>query len=133
MSNFKTLIAELEILITDSYESGVSMEQAERLAGRFLTAQMLVSSELRKADLSSRMRKTGLKAVRAATYLEQVEKNEKKPSDVLINSIVDTSTDVIAEQHGLDESEVDRDELERLYSIYQNAHIHFRTIAKGTM
>jgi len=109
------------------------MEQAERLAGRFLTAQMLVSSELRKADLSSRMRKTGLKAVRAATYLEQVEKNEKKPSDVLINSIVDTSTDVIAEQHGLDESEVDRDELERLYSIYQNAHIHFRTIAKGTM
>jgi hypothetical protein len=125
--------AELESLIIASYESGVTLPEAEQLAGRFLAAQLRVSEELRKTDLDSRMKKSGVKSLRAAAYLDECSKVEKKPSDVLLGAIVDSSPTVLEEQGAFDEAETARDELERLYSIYQNAHIHFRTIAKGSM
>jgi Lon protease-like protein len=130
---FQQMNAELEALIIASYESGVTLPEAEQLAGRFLAAQLRVSEELRKADLDSRMKKTGVKSLRAAVYLEECGKTEKKPSDVLLGAIVDSSPAVSSEQSAFDEAEAAKDELERLYSIYQNAHIHFRTIAKGSL
>jgi hypothetical protein len=131
MSNFKTLIAELEILITDSYESGVTLTEAEALASRFLAAQLRVSEELRKADLDARMRKTGVKAARAATYLAEVQKTEKKPSDSLLGALVDSDEQVQTIQNDYDSAEVEKAELERIFSVLQNAHVHFRQVSKG--
>lgn len=132
MSAFKTLCLELETSIQTSYEAGVSMEEAEKLASKFLYAQMQVSNELRKADLDSRMQKSGLKAIRSTIYLDEVSKADKKPSDVLLEAIVNINEVVQGQQNALDLSEVTRDELNRYYSIFQNAHIHFRSIAKGS-
>lgn len=129
--DFKKLQEKLEDHIKDSYENGISMLQAERLAGEFLYGQLVVSTELTKLDLDSRMRKSGVKAIRAAIYLEECQKEAKKPTESMLTAIIDSNVDVIQQQNELDQIESDRDELKRLLDVYSNSHIHFRTICKG--
>lgn len=130
--SFKELCDILEQKIKDSYEQGVTGTEAERLAGEFLFAQLKVSEELKTSDLNSRMRKSGLKAVRAAFYLDIVQKSEKRPTEAQTAAMVDVNPVVQEEQDSFDKAEVDRDSLERYYNIFAAAHIHFRTISKGT-
>lgn len=132
MSNFKQLCDRLEAQIVTSYESGVTLDQAEKLAGEFLYAQMAVSNELKKADLSARMRKSGVKAIRAALYTEARTKTEKT-TEAAITALLDSNELVANEQQSYDEAEVERDELERLYNIFQQAHVYFRQLAKGNL
>lgn len=122
---------ELEKIIQNAYENGITLDDAERLAARFLHAQLKVSTELSRLELDSRMRKSGLKAVRAAVYLEEATKGDKKPSDVMLQAIVDRDKMVQDEQDAFDRAESSKNELERIYSVYQNAHIYFRGVAKG--
>lgn len=131
MSNFKNLCKALEEKIQNSYQEGVTLEQAEKLAGEFLHAQMIVSEELRKADLDSRMRKSGVKAVRAAIYLDTVSKADKKPTEAQIEHTINVNELVTGEQQAFDQAEVNRDELSRYYDIFLNSHIFFRSISKG--
>ena len=132
MSKFKDLCDQLEAAIESSYTDGVSLEEAERLAGRFLGAQLAVSAELKKYSLDARMRKSGLKAVRSAVYLAEVQKNEKKPTETMLASLVDTHEVVQSEQTALDTAEVEREDLERYFDVFGNAHIFFRGVAKGS-
>jgi hypothetical protein len=129
--NFKELCAELEVSIQSAYTTGVTMEDAEKLAAKFLYGQMAVSAELRKSALDARMRKTGLKAIRAKMYLEEVAKSERKPSDVLLDHMLNENEVVIQAQTELDEAESNREELERYYDMLTNGHIYFRGVAKG--
>jgi hypothetical protein len=128
---FKEFCEKLETKIQKTYEQGVGLEEAERLAGEFLSAMIRISRELETQDLDSRMRKSGLKAVRGAAYLDIVSKGEKKPTESHISALIDTDKLVNDEQTGLDRAEASRDNLERYYNIFQNAHLHFRAIAKG--
>lgn len=132
MSNFNKFCKDLETKIQNSYEKGVSIEQAEKLAGEFLKAQMVVSDELKTSDLDSRMRKSGLKAVRAAVYMDAATKSDKKPTEAALESILNTNELVQNEQDALDKAEVDRDSLKRYYDIFREAHIYYRGIAKGS-
>lgn len=131
MSKFKLLLKELETQIETSYNEGITLEEAEKLAGKFLTAQFLVSQELKKADLDSRMRRSGVKAVRAAIYMEAATKTDKKPSDVMLQALVDMNELVQGEQRSFDEAEAEHDDLERQYSIFREGHIYFRTLSRG--
>jgi hypothetical protein len=78
------------------------------------------------------MKKSGVKAIKASVYLDEVKKNDKKPSDVMLNAIVDTNELVIGEQERLDRADVYVALLNNYMSIFGNAHIHFRSIAKGS-
>lgn len=127
----KKLLQELETEIVNAYESGTTVLEAEKLAAKFLHAQMQISSSLRTSDLDARMRKSGLKTMRSAIYLDIVQKNEKKPTEAQITAMIDTNELVSGEQERLDSAEVDRDELERYYNIFGNAHIFFRGVSKG--
>jgi len=129
--NFQQLCEELEAEIQDSFKVGVTADDAEKLAGKFLYAMMQASEQLRKTDLDSRMKKTGVKAIRAAIYMEAATKDPKKPSDVMLEAIVNQNDIVQGEQNSLDEAEVNHDDLERYYNIFKEAHVHFRGIAKG--
>lgn len=129
--SFIKLCEELTKDIKDSYESGVTMEGAENLAAKFLYAQIQVSEELKSADLDSRMRKSGLKAIKAALYMEAATKTDKKPSDSFLENLITTDKIVSAQQNNYDESECNKEELERYYNIFREAHIYFRGIAKG--
>lgn len=129
--NFQSRIKDLQQKIQDSYESGVTLDQAEKLAAEFLHAQIQISEELRNTELDARMKKSGIKAVRATAYLEIVSGSDKKPTEAGISAIID-SDDIVKIQQGLlDTAEVNKADLERYYDIFQNAHIYFRGISKG--
>ena len=130
MNKFQALCEELTNQIQESYETGVTIEEAEKLAAKFLYAQIQVSEELRKSDLDARMRKSGTKTIKATVYLEAALKDPKKPSDVLLGALVDTNELVIGEQKRLDEAEVLKSSLDNYMSIFNNAHIYFRNIGK---
>ena len=95
-------------------------------------SQLIISKELAALDLDARMRKSGVKAIRGAVYLEEARRGDKKPSDTMLTAFVDTSDLVTGEQKRLDEAEVKKAELERIFDILTNGHIHYRTIAKGS-
>lgn len=128
---FEELCTQLTDKIKQSYEEGVTVEQAEKLAAEFLYGQICVGTELKNADLDARMRKTGVKAIKASVYMEGATAGDKKPSDTLLNAQVDLNEIVQKEQDSLDKAEVRRDELKNLLSVFHEAHIHFRSIAKG--
>lgn len=130
-SQLKSLCAELTIDIQDAYEQGITLEAAEKLAAKFLYGQIQVAEALQVMDLDSRMKKNGLKAVKAAVYMENATKGDKKPSDVMLNAIVDRDDLVIGEQNRFDEAEVVKQSLENYYGIFKDAHIYFRGISKG--
>lgn len=129
---FQELCNQLETKIQKTYESGVSLEEAEKLAAEFLYAQFKVSAELKVTDLDARTKKSGLKAVRAAAYMAAAATGDKKPTEAAIAAMVDTNQMVSTEQDGLDMAEVTRADLERYYDIFLNAHIYFRGVAKGS-
>jgi|WetSurMetagenome_2_1015567.scaffolds.fasta_scaffold581131_1 hypothetical protein len=129
--NFKDFCESMEKKIVDSYESGVSLVEAEKLAGEFLYAQIRVSDQLKTADLDSRMRKSGLKAIRAALYLDACSKADKKPTEAQLTAMLDTNEIVAAEQNSFDEAEVKRDAMDRYYNIFQSAHVYFRQLSRG--
>lgn len=131
-SELTKLIEELTGLIKSSYEESITVSEAEKLAGRFLEAQLQLTKALSSADLDSRMKKSGLKALKAGTYLEAATGGEKKPSDTLLNNIVDDNDAVKLAQAEFDSAEVYKDELYNYFSIFRESHIHFRTIARGS-
>lgn len=122
---------ELEDIIKNSYEEGVTVEQAERYAAQFLYAQMQIANDLRELDLDMRMKKSGLKAVKAAVYLDHATKSEKKPSDSFIQAYVDSNPVVEKEQENFDAVESVLESLKMYSHIFKEAHIYFRGIAKG--
>lgn len=122
----------LEKKIQNSYEQGTTLEEAEKLAAEFLHAQISITDELKAKDLDARMRKSGLKAVRAALYTKLASNPEgKKPTEAAIDAMITSETLVQSEQDELDKAEVERDRLERYYNIFQNSHIFYRGVAKG--
>lgn len=122
---------ELTEIIQNAYETSVTLQEAERLAARFLHAQVQVAEELRTSDLNARMRKSGLKAIKSAIRMEEVRKYEKKPTEGALEDLVNTSSLVASEQEALDVAEVDRDLLQNYLNIFNDAHIYFRSISKG--
>lgn len=128
---FLSLCEELVNDIKNAYESSPTLEEAEKLAAKFLYAQVMVGNELRQADLDARMKKSGVKAVRAAVYMAAATKGDKKPSDVMLEATVNMDELVQGEQTSFDEAEVHKDQLYNYLNVFKEAHIYFRGIAKG--
>lgn len=128
---FMAFCRKLEAKIKAAYEGGTTLDQAEKLAAEFLHAQIVVGAELQSADLDARMKKSGVKAIRAAVYLDGATKGEKKPSDTLLEAVINSDKIVQGEQDSLDLAEVRRNTMENYMSIFREAHIFFRGIAKG--
>lgn len=122
---------ELEADIQSAYETGPTIEEAEKLAAKFLKGRLEAGKMCRNAALDARMRKAGLKAVKAAVYLEAATKTDKKPSDVMLTALVDSSELVAGEQTRFDTAEVDAEELENFKDVLKEAHIYFRGLSRG--
>lgn len=130
--SFKVLCDKLESKIIKAYTEGVTMDEAEKLAGEFLHGMIQASNELQKADLNARMRKTGLKAIQGAIYKDEATKSDKKPTEAMLTALINQNEIVQSEQKDFDEAEVNRDALERYYNIFREGHIFTRGIAKGS-
>jgi hypothetical protein len=133
MTKFDELYEELKEKIVESFENGVTLDEAEKLSFKFLYAQLMLSSELKKTALDARMRKSGVKSIRAAIYLDIVQKSDKKPTEAQITAMLDSDTIVAGEQQAYDEAEVAAEELERNHRTFENAHVLYRKIIGGRM
>jgi hypothetical protein len=127
---FKEYCNQLEEVIANSYKRGTNATDAESFAAQFLQAQIKVSQELAKVDMDSRTRKSGVKAVRAAVYLDIVQNSDKKPTEAQLSALVDTNDIVQGEQKSYDEAESYKEELERYYNIFRETHLFFRALMK---
>lgn len=123
---------ELVTIVRAAYESGTTMEEAERHAARFLEAQLNVAAELATLDLDARMKKNGMKAARAQVYIDLCAKNEKKPSDTFLDQQVTLDKQVNVQVDLYEKADARRENLMLYLGIFKDAHIYFRTIAKGT-
>lgn len=117
--------------IQETYESGITLDQAERFASELLGGMLGVSTELSRKDLDARMKKTAIKALRAALYENACKGHEKKPTEGTLTALLDSNELIIGEQNRLDEAEVEVLELKRTYDIFNNAHVHYRNVSKG--
>jgi hypothetical protein len=114
-----------------AYEEGVSIEEAERLAAKFLGAQMKVAEELASVDLDARMKKNGMKATRSAVYMAAATAVEKKPSEGFLENTVNLDKMVQGAQERFDAADARKEALSIYLGIFKDAHIYFRGIAKG--
>ncbi len=122
---------ELSTDVQRAYEEGVTVEEAERLAAKFLVAQMNVAAELASVDLDSRMKKNGVKALKSAVYMAAATAGEKKPSEGFLENHVNMSDLVQGEQNSYDAADARKESLGIYLSIFKDAHIYFRGVAKG--
>ncbi len=123
---------ECEENIKEAYEHGVAPPHAIKMAARFLHAQIKAGEVFKDADLDARMKKAGLKAIKASVYLGEAGKSEKKPSDVMLSALVDQHEKVRAAQKDLDTAEVYRDEIQNYLNVFREGHIYFRKIGGDT-
>lgn len=117
--------------IIKSSEEGVTIPEAERLAGTSLAIMAELSVDLREADKDRRMRKRGVKAIKSAVRMEEIKKHDKKPTEGYLDDTVNLSELVSGEEASFDDSEINKEELERQYGIVKEAHLFFRGISKG--
>jgi len=132
MKDLTAYYEELSADIQKAYEGGTTLEEAERLAAKFLGAQMWLVPELQRAGLDARMRKAGVKAIKSAVRIEEIKKFDKKPTEGALEDAVNLNELVRGEQTALDEAEVLVEMLNNYLSIFTNSHIFFRGIAKGS-
>lgn len=128
---FLSFCEELTNQIKSTYTEGTTLDEAEKLAAKFLHAQLMVSEQLSKADLDARMKRTGVKAVKAAVYMAEATKSEKKPTEAMLSALIDSNELVAEEQNAYDEAEVLKNSLENYFLIFKEAHIYYRGISKG--
>ena len=131
MTDFKTFCEELTKDIQTAYEGSVTLDDAEKLAAKFLLAQIKVGQTLATYDLDARIRKSGLKAVKSAVYMEAATKDPKKPTEAALQAIVDMDKIVMGEQEAFDTAEVTRNELVNFLSVCKDSHIYFRGLSRG--
>lgn len=122
---------ELEKNIQDAYEAEITMQDAEKLAAKFLGAMMQVNKFLRPAVLDSKMRKSGLKAICSAVRVAEIQKHDKKPTEGALDDAVNLEEVVQKEREAQDVAEADTEMLKNYMDIFKEAHVYFRGIAKG--
>lgn len=123
-----------EVLVEEikkTYEVGVSLDEAERLAALALLAADELNRDLRGCDLDVRMRKSGLKAIKATVRSNEISKHDRKPSEGVLEDVVALDPTTREEQDAFDRAEAHKNYLENNLSVANNGHIYYRGIAKG--
>lgn len=121
----------LRAIVERAHAEGTTLDEAEKLAARFLAAQMQVAEELASLDLEARVKKNGLKAIKSAAYMAEATKGEKKPSEGFLENVVNLDKTVAVAQDTFDRADARKESLLLYMGIFKDAHIYFRGIAKG--
>lgn len=117
--------------IVKAYEEGISMEDAERNAARCLDVQIELNEKIKASALDARMKKNGYKTHRATEYLKIVQGSEKKPTESQIDAMLTVNTDVCRAQDDYEAADIEVEALKRYFDIFKDAHIFFRSVARG--
>jgi hypothetical protein len=130
-SGLEGRFAVLRKAVEDAYSHGVSIEDAERMAAQTLSAQLDIAAALATADLDSRMKKNGMKTMKAKVYMEEIGKHDKKPSEGFLDQAVALDQTVAAATDMYEQADAYKEELTLYFGIFKDAHIFFRGISKG--
>lgn len=130
--HIQDLCEELTQDIQKAYEETVSVPEAEKLAAKFLKAQLIIAAELCVLNLDARMKKSGTKAVKGAVYMEAATKEAKKPSDVMLEHMINMNELVASQQESFDEAECEVEALQNYLNIFKESHVYFRLLSKST-
>lgn len=130
-STLQDEFAELAQIVARAYDEGVTLEEAERLAAKALGVQLAIAERLKVADLDTRMKKNGLKATRARSYMAEATKGEKKPSEGFLENHVNMDVTVQTAANDYESADAETQSLTLYLGIFKDAHIYFRGIAKG--
>lgn len=131
MKTINDVVGELKDILEKAYEHGLTFQEAEKVASQTLSLRIALADELRAVDLDAKMKKHGVKAVRAAVYMEEIKKHEKKPAEAYLDNAVNLSPLVEQEERAYATAQVNCDHLVTYLDIMKDAHIFFRTVAKG--
>lgn len=122
---------QLKAEVAKIYLEGITMGEAEKLAAKFLHAQMQVSELIQGRDLDTRLKKSGVETIESQVLLEETRKHEKKPSESILNATAATDLTVNAAKDSYYRAVTETEGLKRLYDMLHEAHIYCRGIAKG--
>lgn len=125
------LCSELKSIIEKAYTEGVTVMESERLAALTLSTRLELADMIKVKDLDARMKKNGVKVVRANAYMNEITEHEKKPSEGYLDHAINQDPLVRAEEKQYAEAEVECDRLTTYNDVFKDAHIYFRSIAKG--
>lgn len=124
MSDFKEYIEKYQALLPVG--TSISYTEAEKRAGLFLEAQATITDW--RHTLSSE--KIRLLSVQTAVYAEKMAAGTAKT--VTENKLTaEASAEYTKAREDLEHIENDLSYLKAFYDIFQNAHIFYRTMAKG--
>src|ERR1035437_7680428 len=90
MNHFESICKELSQTIERVYNEGCTILEAERLAARTLSVRMVLADDIKTKDLDARMKKHGVKAIRAKAYMDELVKYDKKPAETFLENAVNT-------------------------------------------
>lgn len=117
--------------IKSVYFNSPTPKDAEQLATKLLYTQIEIGQRLRAAELDFRMKRAGLKTIRSAVYLEECRKSDKKPTETMLECLINTSPLVTDAQSSLDYAEALKNELDNLLNVARESHIFLRALSKG--
>jgi hypothetical protein len=126
----KDLIEQLQKRVSEVYENGTTVSQSEEITHELADAEFKLVTMITPLDLDARMRRHGVKQIRAAVYLDIIKNSEKKPTEAQIAAMVDSDSLVSDAQKGYDGAEAALAEAERLLDAVHNSQVVFRTLMK---
>lgn len=127
MNKYNQLIKEVEAVA----DQGITLDHAERVAGLALSTMNQLSEQLLITERNRRMRKAGLKAIKAATRQEEIKKHDRKPTESQLDDVLALNALVQQEEDGFDDAEVETELLERQFGIAKECHLYFRSVSRG--
>jgi len=128
INSYESLVEEIQ----KASEEGITIEHAERVAGKSLFVMNALSEQLTFLDKDRRMRKRGLKAIKSAVRVEEIKKFDKKPTEGQLEDAVNLNSLVASEEEAYDDAETHSAEADRQFGIAKESHLYFRSISKGT-
>lgn len=118
----------------DSLSAGTFDEdESSNMAALCLLAQASLLADLAAADLRSRALKRDIDFAKAKAFadLKQNPGDGKKPTDVLVQNLVNKDEDVRRISNEQNLAERDYKQLSNIHSLLKEAHLTFRSIKKG--
>ncbi len=131
MQNLDEVIKDMTDKMKIIKEVGVDSSTADALAADFALARLAAIEVRKEIELKAKLKKTSVEAVRGSIYLDIVSKSEKKPTESMLEHILNTDKIVVGEENSLAKLEVETKALTEYADIFKDMHILCRKKVDG--
>lgn len=126
---YHTVLLQLDSLASGTFDE----DEAPNMAAMCLLAQASLLSDLAASDLRSRALKRDIDFAKAKAFadIKQNPADGKKPTDALVQNLVNQDEDVRRISNEQNIAERDYKQLSNIHALLKEAHLTFRSIRKG--